>query len=88
MKNKREQAQLAAKEAKARRQTVAKEQEDVMKGLRELGFGAAEARRAVESCKSLKDATLEDRVRAALKFLCPKARTSGTSQSAGQLVQA
>ena len=42
-----------------------------MAGLRALGFRAGEAREAAEFCETLLDATLEDRVRAALKFLCP-----------------
>ncbi len=66
-------ARAQAAEAQARSQLLAKEHsKDVMAGLRELGFRAGEARRAVEFCETLQDATLEERVRAALKFLCPK----------------
>ena len=42
--------------------------------LRELGFRASEARRAVDFCETIPAGTLEERVRAALKFLCPKPR--------------
>ena len=44
---------------------------DVMAGLRALGFRASEARQATEYCGTLLDTTLEERMRAALKFLCP-----------------
>ncbi len=47
---------------------------DLTTCLRELGFRAVEARRAIEHCATLADATLEQRVRAALQFLCPKPR--------------
>ncbi len=45
---------------------------DAMACLRELGFRADEARRAIASSVIIPAATLEERVRAALKFLCPK----------------
>jgi 5-methylcytosine-specific restriction endonuclease McrA len=61
--------------AAERRRAAAKEQaRDVMAGLRELGFHAAEARRAAEYSETLQDATLEDRMRLALVYLCPKPR--------------
>jgi 5-methylcytosine-specific restriction endonuclease McrA len=69
-------AQARAREAaaEARSRAVVREQvRDVTACLRELGFRAGEARRAVERCETIADATLEERVRAALKFLCPKA---------------
>ena len=47
---------------------------DVVPWLRQLGFRADEARRAAGFCETLPDASLEERVRAALKFLCPKTR--------------
>ena len=69
-------ARAAAPEARAR--AAAQEQaRDVMAGLRELGFRAQEARRAAEFSETLPDATLEERVRAALKFLCPKTHFPG-----------
>ena len=58
----------AAAEAQAR--AAAKEQaHDVLAGLRSLGCRAYEARRAVELSKALPNATLEERMRAALQFL-------------------
>ena len=48
--------------------------QEYLTGLRELGFRAAEARRAAEYSETLQDATLEDRMRLALVFLCPKPR--------------
>jgi 5-methylcytosine-specific restriction endonuclease McrA len=48
---------------------------DVMSSLRGLGFRAGEARPAVEFSATLPDdATLEERVRTALQFLCPRPR--------------
>ena len=78
-------ARARAAEAEARSRAVAKEHaRDVMACLRELGFNLGEARRAVEFCETIPDATLEERVRAALKFLCPKARRVGASGGAPQ----
>jgi 5-methylcytosine-specific restriction endonuclease McrA len=68
MSAKREQATREAAEARAR--AVAVEHcRDVQAGLRELGFRADEARRAAEFSATLADATLEERMRAALKLL-------------------
>jgi hypothetical protein len=44
---------------------------DVIPWLRRLGFRADEARRASAHCESMPDASLEERVRAALSFLAP-----------------
>jgi 5-methylcytosine-specific restriction endonuclease McrA len=80
------QARARAAAAEARSREVAGEQaRDVTSCLRELGFRAGEARRAVECCATLPDATLEARVRAALRFLCPAPRShnrDGTSLEA------
>ncbi|HYM81761.1 MAG TPA: hypothetical protein VEY91_10190 [Candidatus Limnocylindria bacterium] len=74
MREKREQAQRGA--AADRSRTAAREQaKDVMTALRELGFGVEQARRATSFCETLAGVTLEERVRAALRFLCPKTRT-------------
>ncbi len=43
--------------------------------LRELGYRNAEIRSGLAHCGAMRDATLEERVRAALKFLCPRARS-------------
>jgi len=78
MVRKRQEARLAA--AKAGTRTVvtttaaaageAHEQaRDVLAGLRGLGCSADEARRAAEFSATIQGATLEDRMRAALKFL-------------------
>ena len=48
---------------------------DVIAGLRELGYRLDQARRAVASTEHLGEATLEQRMREALRFLCPRART-------------
>ena len=53
---------------------------DVMAALRELRISPAEARRAVQYCATIPDASLEDRTRAALRFLCPKTGSMATSQ--------
>ena len=72
---KRNQARRAASEprrraaAEARRAAVREQAANVLTGLRELGFRAEEARRAVEFGATLENATLEERMRAALKFL-------------------
>jgi len=78
MGGKREQARRAAAAARAR--AAAREQaQDVMAGLRGLGVRGDEARRAAALSATLPDATLEERMRAALKFICPKTVRIGTS---------
>ncbi len=81
---------LARTAAEARARTAAEAQarveahehaRDIFGGLRELGFRAAEARRAADFSETLEGATLEDRMRAALKFLRPK-RDSGAASPA------
>ena len=68
-------ARAGAAAAEERSRALAQEHaRHVMASLRELGFRPGEARRAVEFCTTIPDATLEERVRAALKFLCPKTR--------------
>jgi 5-methylcytosine-specific restriction endonuclease McrA len=73
MSRKRHEARLAAAEARARaaaKEQAAREQiRDVVAGLLNLGCRADEARRAAEFARTLQDATLEERMRAALKFL-------------------
>ena len=48
-------------------------------GLRGVGFRADEARRAAEYSATLPDATLEERLRAAIKLLRPKKPFDGRS---------
>ena len=76
MRRKRQAARLAAAEAQARAaaearaRAAAKEQTlDVLAGLRGLGCRADQARRAAEFSEALHGATLEERMRASLKFL-------------------
>jgi hypothetical protein len=79
MSRKRREARCAAAEARARaaaekraaatEQTDSGQVQDVVAGLRNLGCRADEARRAAEFSETLHDATLEERMRAALKFL-------------------
>ena len=52
---------------------------DVIAGLRSLGVGVAEARRAAEFSERPPDATLEDCMRAALQFIAPKVKRIGFS---------
>ena len=52
---------------------------DVAPWLRQLGFRADEIRRASELCESLPDASLEERVRFALRHLSPHHRRVGPS---------
>ena len=47
---------------------------DVIPYLRKLGYGPAEARRAAASCESRSEASLEERVRLALRALLPPHR--------------
>ena len=63
------------KRADARRAAAQAQARDVMAGLRGLGFHADPPRRAAEFCATLPHATLEERMRAALKFLCPRQRS-------------
>jgi hypothetical protein len=84
MHEQRERAGRAAAERRARagaaKKQVAAEpnaEQDVTPYLRHLGFRAEEARRAADHCESLGQASLEQRVRAALSFLSPPARIGG-----------
>jgi hypothetical protein len=80
-----EAARAAAEQAAAQAQerAVAEEQsKDLICGLRNLGFRADQARRAAESTAAMTDATLEERIRAALKMLCPKRSNEGRGGTA------
>jgi hypothetical protein len=73
---KREAVQKAAEDTRGR--AAAQEQtRDVVTALRELGFRTEQVRRGSEFSAAIPDATLEERVRAALKFLAPKVRCQG-----------
>ncbi len=70
MRNKRESARLAANKAHEGATRVGRDdRQDLLAGLRRLGFRADEARRAAEHTRSIRSAALEDRFRAALQFL-------------------
>ena len=56
---------------------------DVIPWLRSLGFRADEARQAAAFCESMTDASLEERVRAALGYLRPRASSTGHAVNVG-----
>lgn len=85
MEKKREERRLTDKEAgEARARAIAAtaavaamvaarvRAEEVTPSLRSLGFKATEVRDAVQHCATLPDGRLEDRVKAAIRFLRPK----------------
>jgi hypothetical protein len=67
----REAAACAATQAAVERER----ERDVIPWLRRLGYRADESRRAAERCEVIPDGSLEDRVRLALSFLCPRSVT-------------
>jgi hypothetical protein len=75
MSRKRLGARLAAAEARERAAPVRaqgkprEQHEDLLAGLRSLGCRGELARRAAEHSRTVEGATLEDRLRAALKFV-------------------
>ncbi len=74
-------------EARGRGRAVSKsvnEDPDLASCLRELGFRANEVGRGVEHGAAMGDATLEERVRAALKDLCRPARCRHAEQECGE----
>jgi hypothetical protein len=83
----KEHARAEAARAKAASEQAAKDEQaraleqskDMICGLRNLGFRADQARRAAESTAAMTYATLEERIRAALKILCPKRSNVGRS---------
>jgi hypothetical protein len=50
--------------------------------LRKLGYRADEARRAAEICERIPDASLEERIRLALSYLCPPHRRGAPIRAA------
>jgi hypothetical protein len=83
MNRKRHEARCAAAEARARaaakEQAAREEVQDVLAGLRNLGCRADEARRAAAFTGTLQEATLEERMRVALKFLSRRSIQVSTS---------
>jgi hypothetical protein len=74
----REETRARVEEAEAESARAAAEAEtkdqirDVIAGLRNLQIGASDARRAEEATLSLRNPTLEERMRAALQQICPR----------------
>jgi 5-methylcytosine-specific restriction endonuclease McrA len=88
MRHKREQARwVAAEKRAAATEKSAKasvdDDLDVIPWLRTLGFRMDQAKRAAAHCETIAAETLEDRVRAALKFLAPPHRRIIPSLGAG-----
>jgi hypothetical protein len=65
-------AEERARSAAAEDECARRDRKDLESGLRGLGISAQEARRAIASADTLPLASLEERMRAALRFLCPK----------------
>ena len=65
-------------EAKARAEVAKEQAQELIGPLRRLGFSAEESRRAATSCTDL-DAPLEQRIRAALRYLVPPNRASAST---------
>jgi 5-methylcytosine-specific restriction endonuclease McrA len=77
MERKRREARLAAEEKRSQKARKAAEAEhaieqDLIHGLRRMGFRVDEVRRAAEHCRPMQGASLEDRFRAAIKYVRPK----------------
>ena len=71
-------AEARARDAEAKtcsRAAVTERAKDLLAALTEPQFSVGEVRRAVEFCETMPEATLEERARAALKFLRPKTRS-------------
>jgi hypothetical protein len=82
-------ARRAAAEVRARaraeeqaKQLAKSKAAEVIPWLRQLGFRPDEAQRAAERCEGIPDASLEDRVRAALSYLSPRTASRGRVASA------
>jgi hypothetical protein len=84
MRTKREQARQRAAEVRCKAEAQQAAQEaarkavgEVIPALRALGFSAEESRRAAALCEVIPQASLEDRVKRALSYLCPRSRPHG-----------
>ncbi|HYM80255.1 MAG TPA: hypothetical protein VEY91_11405, partial [Candidatus Limnocylindria bacterium] len=75
---KRQEAQRAAAEARAGAAA-----NEVVPWLRQLGFGADQARCAAKLCETIPDASLEERVRVALSFFHPRLGQGRAANSLG-----
>jgi 5-methylcytosine-specific restriction endonuclease McrA len=76
-----EAARAASEQAAEQARALEEQAKDMICGLRNLGFRADQARRAAESTAMMTSATLEERIRAALKILCPKRSNEATARS-------
>jgi 5-methylcytosine-specific restriction endonuclease McrA len=65
--------------SRAEGRETAEEENDVVPWLRQLGYRADQARHAAQHCDAPPDATLEDRVKAALRYLAPPHRRVAAS---------
>jgi 5-methylcytosine-specific restriction endonuclease McrA len=74
MSRKREAARRAARTRRLADQASRNAAEEVMAPLRRLGFSAEEARRAAALCETIPEASLEQRVRRALRYFQPRCR--------------
>src|SRR5206468_5374747 len=72
MRQKREEARRAAAGASTGGATAEHAGEDVVPWLRQLGFNMRDARSAAALCSDLPDASLEERLRVALRYLHPR----------------
>jgi hypothetical protein len=73
MRHKRDAARRQGRASRAAGETAA-DARDVEQPLRLLGFRVDEVRRAAAHCESMHGASLEDRMRVALRLLAPKAK--------------
>ena len=77
MAGKREAARQAREEARARAAVENDPERSVIPWLRRLGYRLQEAREAALYCQRMPDASLEERIRVALRHLAPRAASAG-----------
>ena len=77
MEHKREAARQAREQARARAAVENDPERSVIRWLRRLGFGLQQAREAAAYCERLADASLEERIRAALRYFPPRTVAPG-----------
>ena len=81
----RARAEVAAASERAEAAAEQATERDVVPWLRQLRFRDDEVRRAAAHCETIPDATLEERVRAALSFLGPRPRSQHVRPVAGRV---
>jgi len=77
MNHKRRAKEARPAEEDARRAAAKERAEEVIPWLRALGIRAEHARKAVERCESIPNATLEERVKLALSCFGPRTLSPG-----------